>query len=104
MARMMYELAAQQGYVSTIYNLGVMYDNDNSPGVEQSYERAFEYYEQPADLGHPLAQFNLGIMYYNGRGVQKDIAKSREWWTKAAAQGQKNAIKNLNFLDQTGNQ
>ena len=27
MARMLYELAAQQGYVSAIYNLGVMYDN-----------------------------------------------------------------------------
>ena len=35
---------------------------------------------------------------------KRDIAKTREWWTKAAAQGEKNAIKNLNFLDQTGNQ
>ena len=47
---------------------------------------------------------NLGATYYNGEGVERDIAKAREWWTKAAAQGQKNAIKNLNFLDQTGNQ
>jgi hypothetical protein len=74
-----------------------MYYNDQ--GVEQSYEKAFEYLQQAADLGFAQAQFNLGGMYYNGRGVKKDIAKTREWWTKAAANGNKNAIKNLKLIN-----
>jgi TPR repeat protein len=68
-------------------------------GVEQSYERAFEYYEQAADLGLATAQYSLGVMYYKGDGVERDIAKAREWWTKAAAQGEKNAIKNLKLIN-----
>jgi TPR repeat protein len=96
MAKKLYELSAQQGYVSAIVHLGTMYDKGH--GVEQSYERAVEYWEQAAQLGFAVAQFNLGIMYYNGRGVEKDIAKTREWWTKAAAQGEKNAIKTLKLI------
>jgi TPR repeat protein len=38
-------------------------------------------------------------MYYKGDGVERDIAKAREWWTKAAAQGEKNAIKNLKLIN-----
>ena len=58
----LYELAAQQGYVTAMYNLGVMYKDGE--GVEQSYERAFEYYEQAADLGDAAAQTNLGILLH----------------------------------------
>jgi TPR repeat protein len=72
---------------------------EHGEGVEQSYERAVEYYEPAAHLGHVKAQYNLGHMYYNGDGVEKDIAKTREWWTKAAAQGEKNAIKNLKLIN-----
>jgi hypothetical protein len=35
-------------HAKAMYNLGVMYEH--GLGVEQSYERAFEYYEQAADL------------------------------------------------------
>ena len=63
MARILYEQAAQQGYVFAMYSLGVMYEEGR--GVEQSYERAKEYYERAAQLGYAKAQFNLGFMYYN---------------------------------------
>jgi TPR repeat protein len=97
MARMLFELAAQQGHASALCGLGVMYYFGH--GVEQSYERAFEYHEQAADLGYPNAQFAMGVMYYNGHGVKKDTTKAREWWTKAAAQGFEDAINNLKILD-----
>ena len=68
-------------------------------GVEHSYyESAFEHYKQAADLGDAQAQYALGIMYYKGEVVVRDIAKTKEWWTKAAAQGEKNAIKNLKLI------
>ena len=63
-----------------------------SPGVEQSYERAFEYYEQAARLGSDKAQNNLGILYYNGQGIETDLKKAKEWLAKAAAQGNENVI------------
>ena len=50
-ARRLYQLAAQQGEVSAMANSGVMYEHGE--GVEQSYKRAFEYYEQAAHLGQP---------------------------------------------------
>jgi len=50
-------------------------------------------------LGYADAQFNLGVMYGQGKGVTKDVQKLREWWTKAAAQGEKNAIKNLKLIN-----
>jgi TPR repeat protein len=31
-------------------------------GVEVSYERAFEYYEQAAHLGYAKAQFSLAVV------------------------------------------
>ena len=97
MARMLYEQAAQQGDACAMYNLGVMYKKGE--GVEQSYKKAFEYFEQAAHLGYADAQFHLGVMYSNGLGVERvDIAKAKEWWTKAAAQRHENAIKNLKIF------
>ena len=89
-----YEQAAHLGYAKAQYTLGLMYER--GIGVTQSYSRAREYFEQAAHLGYAKAQYILGVMYYKGEGVERvDIAKTKEWWTKAAAQGEKNAIKNL---------
>jgi TPR repeat protein len=69
---------------------------ENGLDVEQSYEKAFEYYEQAAHLGDVnKAQYNLGVMYAKGDGIVQDLFKAREWWTKAAAQGSKSAAENL---------
>ena len=38
-------------------------------------------------------------MYYFGHDVKKDKTKAREWWTKAAAQGDEMAIKMLPILE-----
>jgi TPR repeat protein len=71
----------------------------NGRGVEQSYERAFEYYEQAADLGHADAQFALGLLYATGQGVTKDESKAKTWWTASAAQGYETVIENLKRLE-----
>ena len=43
-----------------------------------------------AERGPASAQFNLGVAYINGQGVEiKSNEMAREWWTKAAAQGDK---------------
>jgi hypothetical protein len=97
MARMLFELAAQQGRAIAMYDLGVMYEHGE--GVEQSYEKAFEYYEQAAHLGDAKAQCGLGLLYATGQGVTKDSSKAKIWWTASVAQGFEKAIENLKVLE-----
>jgi TPR repeat protein len=96
MAIRLFELAAQQGDASAIYNLGVMYEYGE--GVEQSYERAVEYYKQAAHLGYDKAQFNLGLLYANGRGVAQSYGTAAELYEQAVQQGHPSAMYNLGVL------
>ena len=41
-------------------------------------------------------------MYANGDGIEQSFSKARELWTKAAAQGQENAIDGLKQLEKLG--
>ena len=93
----MYELAAKQGDTPAQYNLGLMYYN--SEGVDQSYERAKEYFEAAVRQGMADAQYSLGGLYYNGEGVKKSKKSARVWFTKAAEQGHQNSILMLQRLD-----
>ena len=97
----LYETAAKRGSANAQYNLGVYYHR-GVHGVTQSSERAIEYYTLAADQGGVSAQSNLGIMYAQGDGIDQSLSKAREWLTKAAAQGQENAINALKQLDKLG--
>ena len=44
--------------------------------------------------GHADAQTNLGFMYLNGLGVLQDYKKAHMWFNLAAANGNKQAVKN----------
>ena len=71
-------------------------------GLTQSSKIAIQSYTLAAHQGHPTAQLNLGVMYANGDGIEQSFSKARELWTKAAAQGEENAIKGLKHLDKHG--
>ena len=91
----------EEKLASAQYNLGLYY-NQGKHGLTQSSKRAFEYWTLAAEQGISDAQLNLGNMYANGKGVETCYAKARELWTKAAAQGQENAINGLKQLDELG--
>lgn len=58
-------------------NLGHHYET--GLGVEQSFEKAFEYYNKSYEIGTTsLAYNNLAYLYLNGYGVDKDINKVQE--------------------------
>jgi hypothetical protein len=40
-----------------------------------------------AEEGDAKAQFVLGTLYRDGQGVEKDLAETLRWWTKAAELG-----------------
>jgi len=90
-------LSASQGDAHAQFNLGVMYHQGH--GVDQSYERAAEYYEASARQGHSVAQCNLGLLYANGQGVEESIETGLAWLMNSAEQGEEHAIKNLQILD-----
>ena len=87
-----------QGYAGAQCSLGFLYANGQ--GVDQSYERAVEYFEAAARQGYANAQFNLAVLYYNGDGVEESNETAREWWMKAAEEGDEGAIKGLQQLDE----
>jgi hypothetical protein len=45
------------------------------------------WYERAARSGHAIAQYNLAVMLTKGQGCQIDLAQSRSWFEKSAAQG-----------------
>jgi TPR repeat protein/virulence-associated protein VagC len=94
----LYEMAAKRGHATSQYNLGIYY-TQGTHGLTQSDKQAFAYYTLAANQGHPEAQVNLGVVYYNGTGVERCYVKARELFTKAAAQGDEDAIKFLKLLD-----
>merc|ERR1712166_990448 len=80
--------------------MGGEYYKTGTLGLTHSLKRTFEYYTLAGNQGHANAQYGLGIMYAAGKGIEQSNSKAREWWTKAAAQGNEDAIKYLKILDE----
>ena len=100
-----YTLAAEQGLVVAQFTLGNIYKNGRGQGVVQSDQLSFEFYTLAAEQGHAAAQFSLGNAYGSGIGVTQSYTAAREWYTKAALQGNKNAawaIKEWDELEKAG--
>ena len=72
---------------------------EDGTGVEQSDEKAVEWWQKAAEQGFASAQYKLGYMYYHGYGIEESYEKAVEWYQKAAEQGYEPAIKELNRLD-----
>ena len=97
----LYEMAAKRGNATAQGTLGQFY-LQGIHGLTQSSTRAIAFYTLAAEQGHVVAQYNLGLMYAEGNGIETSDSKARELWTKAAAQGNENAIKGLKQLDELG--
>lgn len=54
--------------------------------------------KKPPHQNDARALFNLGALYYSGIDVPKDIGKAREYFAKAAAQGDEAAKEALQKL------
>ena len=70
-------MASEQNYIDAKYNLGVMYEFGE--GVNQSYEKAYEYYLFAARRDNLESQIRLADMYRDGIGTDKDLDKKAYW-------------------------
>ncbi|MHB9147984.1 MAG: tetratricopeptide repeat protein [Candidatus Amoebophilus sp.] len=86
--------AAKQSYAKAQYNLGLMYAHGR--GIpEKDYMQAFNWIRESAIQKYVEAQYVIGLFYRNGYGVDKDYAKAKEWYEKAANQGHAKAQREL---------
>jgi len=87
------EKAAQQGDADAQYMLGALYFVGS--GVSQDNSKAQHWYQKAAQQDHVSAQLSLGMMYFRGN----DLAMAKKWLTKAAKQGNQDAIAMIKQLD-----
>lgn len=64
----------------------------------RSDEAAARHYYQIANKGDAKAQYILGLLLEEGRGIQQDLEKAIEWYTKSAENGYANAQYSLGSL------
>lgn len=77
--------AAQKGHVRAMYDLGMIYMND------QDYMHAVHWIEKAASKSDPDAQYELGMLYYEGKGVKQSYKKAFKWFRLASYSGKRKA-------------
>jgi len=92
---------ADKGKAWAQADLGNFYNYGS--GIEQSYEKAIEYYTLAIQNGDPNAMYSLAGMYHHGKGVTKSMEKAIDLFTQAANQGHASAQFNLGVLYYNGN-
>jgi hypothetical protein len=65
--------------------------------------KALKYNQDLADKGDAYGLMRLGERYRDGEGVPKDLAKARDYLSKAVTAGQPSAADELSRLDQSTN-
>jgi len=90
--------AADQGYAPAEYTMGVACQNGDAEG---GLEAAASWFEKAAEAGIAAAQYELGVALINGDGVAPgQVVEGAVWLHRAAAQGQRAAISDLESLAQ----
>jgi len=89
-------LAAENGDVHAMHNLGVYYFRGE--GGAQDLVGAARWFQRAASAGVVESQYNLGLLYQSGSGVPRDLVQARKWFGEAAAKGDVEARKALAAL------
>ena len=86
LARKYLEMAAADGHVDALYNLGSVYDQ--GLGVPRDIATAVRWFTFAADQRDAQAQLNLGILHHpRGNGNVKDINIADHWLRMSADNG-----------------
>jgi len=84
--------AADQGYYSAQFSLGVAYDKGQ--GVPRDVAEAAWWFRKAAEQGFVIAQSRLGNMYKFGEGVPQSNTQAYFWYSLAADDGRDSSINN----------
>ena len=64
-------------------------------GAPRDDAKSFVWYERAAKNGYAVAQRMLGKYYEKGVGTERNPELARQWYEKAAAQGDEKAARHL---------
>ena len=82
-----FKQAAEQDNPLALYNLAIIYDDDeDAPGIYKDQALAFEYMKRAADLGEPNAQYVLGLYYQDARGTEQNMEEAFNCFTMSVEQ------------------
>ncbi len=77
------------------FRLAALYESFS----DKNNDRIVSWLEKAANQGHLEAQFALGKIYHFGRkGILPDFKKAVFWYKKAAEQGDKEALRNMDLI------
>ncbi|MDE7376880.1 MAG: sel1 repeat family protein [Muribaculaceae bacterium] len=94
-----WELAVENGLPEPMNNIALCYQEGR--GVDCDEEMALVWYQRAAEAGDKTATYNIGTFYELGKGgLQPDIEKAIEWYTKAWSLGSDSAKFALDRLQQ----
>ncbi|NMM47444.1 tetratricopeptide repeat protein [Marinigracilibium pacificum] len=96
-----YELAAEQGHLKSINNLGYQYFSGEN--INPDYEKAYKWWSISSEKGHGMSTYNLGIMYEKGKGFEQDYEKAMQYFRKAVDQGYEKAYNSIAIAYLNGN-
>ncbi|GAA7359622.1 hypothetical protein MLS9_01080 [Helicobacter pylori] len=65
---------------------------------KQDFTQARKYFERACGLNSGRGCNGLGALYYNGEGVEKDLIKAAQFYSKACKLGEQLACKVLKEL------
>ena len=82
--------AADMGHEAAQVTLGAQYMQGSS-GMSKNQEEALVWFKKAAEKNYPSALYQLGAAYESGAGVGMDIGTARDYYTKAAKGGLKDA-------------
>lgn len=82
--------AADMGNEAAQVTLGAQY-MQGSGGMSKNQEEAIIWFKKAAEKSYPSAYYQLGAAYESGAGVPLDIGTARDYYTKAAKSGLKDA-------------
>jgi len=96
LAARLYELAALNGSLNALNNIGFLYLN--GLGVEKNINKAEEYWILAAEKGDDKSQMNLVNLYQSNQYQKLDYSKAIFYCELASKQGNQNAIDLLPIL------
>ncbi len=65
---------------------------------KQDFSKAKGYFEKACDLNNGGGCSNLGVLYQNGEGVEKNLIKAAQFYSKACKLGDRKACEMLKEL------
>lgn len=80
-----YEMAAKQGDIVAINNLGSLYYS--GIGTPKDMNKAATLFAQAADKGNEESALNLAFLYLSGNGVVQDNRKAMDYFVQAGQKG-----------------